>query len=563
MSIIHVTQIASKISALFTEKIDNSDIKVGTPDGEINSLSRSLAAYAIYNHAACTPEEAAAAVVDGPDDNGIDAIFYSPTLKNLVIVQSKWIKSGSGEPESGEIAKFCRGVEDLLNADFDRFNEKVLRRQAEIEAAIASFDTRYVLILAYTGDKGIAEHGKRVIDDLVRKLNDAGEGTTEELVRFKKLDQAKIYTTLSKGLMSDPINLDIGLHQWGKYAEPYGAYYGYVSGEEIAKLWAENGRKLFHRNIRNMLGKTDVNEELANTIQNSPDKFWYFNNGITIISDLIEKSMIGGTNRDLGSFKLTNASIVNGAQTLSTVGESADKFPEQIKKLYILVRCISLQSTPEEFGNEVTRANNRQNRIENRDFVSQDSEQHRLREELAHDNINYNIARSDLFAKSHTAIDVEEATLSLACASGLVSLAVQSKRELGKFYEDLTKGIYKQIFNPHTSGRYLNNCVQINREIERIIAQKINTLGKKSGKEYGILVHGNRMLSMLICKRLPISRNEVMKMDDINIAALVDTILPKMAAAITTNFSDNFLATLFKNKSKCDQLEAIINEKQE
>lgn len=559
MSILHVNQISAKISNLFDGKIDNSDIKTGTPDGEVNALSRALAAYAVYNHTACTPEEAASSIVDGGDDNGIDAIYYSAALKELIIVQSKWIRSGSGEPDSGEIGKFCKGVEDLLNANFDRFNEKVTKRQSEIQAAITSFDTRYILILAYTGDKGLAEHGMRIIDDLVNSLNDAGDGITEDLVRFKKLDQAKIYTTLSRGLVSDPISLELGLHQWGKYSEPYGAYYGYASGEEIAKIWSENGRKLFHKNIRNVLGKTDVNEELANTIQNAPDKFWYFNNGITIISDTIDKSMIGGNNRDLGSFKLTNASIVNGAQTISTIGEAAVKYSEQIKKIYVLVRCISLQNTPDQFGNEVTRANNRQNRIENRDFVSQDPEQHRLREELAHDNLNYNIARSDLFSKSATSFDIEEATLSLACASGSVSLAVQAKRELGKFYEDLTKGIYKQIFNPNTTGRFLNNCVQVNREIEKIISQKINSLDKKSGKEYGILTHGNRMLAMLVLKKMQISRNEIMKIDEAKLSELIDSNLDKMIVAVSSKFSDNFLATLFKNKSKCDQLDSIIN----
>jgi len=559
MSIIHVNQISTKISTLFKDKIDNTDLKTGTIESEVNILSRSLAAYAVYNHTACTPEEAGASITDGGDDNGIDSIYYSSTLKEFVIVQSKWIKNGVGEPDSGEIGKFCKGIEDLLNSNFDRFNQKILKRQAEIEAAINSFDTRYVLILAYTGDKGLAEHGKRMIDDLVTKLNDTGDGVANELVRFKKFDQSRIYTSLSKGLVSDPIDLEIGLHQWGKYSEPYGAFYGYISGEEIAKLWMENGRKLFHRNIRSVLGKTDVNEELVNTIQNSPENFWYFNNGITIISDAVEKTLIGGTNRDFGSFKLRNASVVNGAQTLSVIGENAEKFAEQIRKIYVLVRCISLQNAPDEFGNEVTRANNRQNRIENRDFVSQDPEQQRLREELAHDNINYNISRSNLFTKSRTAIDVEEATLSLACASGSVSLAVQAKRELGKFFEDLSKGVYKQIFNPTTTGRYLNNCVQINREIEGAINQKINALGKKSGREYGILVHGNRMLAMLVFKRLSVSRNEIIKIDELNISETVDSLLAKMAGVLNTNFPENFLATLFKNRSKCDQLELMLN----
>lgn len=417
---------------------------------------------------------------------------------------------------------------------------------------MSAFDTKYVIILAYTGDKGIAEHGQRRINDLLTKLNDAGESDVEELVKFKKLDQAKIYTNLSKGLLSDPLDIEIGLHQWGKYSDPFLAYYGYISGEEILKLWDDNGRKLFNKNIRNVLGKTDVNDELQTTIQNTPEKFWYFNNGITIISDKIEKSLIGGTNNDLGSFKLMNASVVNGAQTISTIGEIGLKYFEQIKKIFVLTRCISLQDTPTEFGNEVTKSNNRQNKIENRDFVSQDPEQNRLKEELAHDGITYNIARTDQFTKSKIAFDVDEATASLACASGQVSLAVQAKRELGKFYESLTKGIYKQLYNSSITGRYLLNCISINREIEALISQKIDSLGRKKGKDYGILVHGNRMISNLIFDRINVSTTVIMQTSTLGLENLFTDTFSKMSEVINNQFADNFPATLFKNKSKCD-----------
>lgn len=491
------------------------------------------------------------------DDNGIDAIFYSSALKELIIVQSKYIKSGTGEPDSAEILKFCAGVEDLINLNFERFNDKVKKRQQQIVDAMGAFDTKYILILIYTGDKGLAEHGQRRIDDLLNKLNDAGEGDTGVLVKFRKYDQAKIYNTLSKGLLQEPLNIEIGLHQWGKHSEPFNAYFGYVSGEELAKLWDENGRKLFHKNIRNVLGKTEVNDELTLTIQKKPENFWYFNNGVTIIADQIDKSLIGGTNRDLGSFKLTNASVVNGAQTISTIGDAASRHSEQITKIFVLVRCISLDQAPSEFGNEVTKANNRQNRIENRDFVSQDPEQVRLREELAHDDVNYSIMRSDQFVRSKKSFDVEEATTSLACAFGQAALAVQVKREIGKFYENLSKGIYKQIFNANISGRYLYNCVEINRKIEELIEERVQALDRKAGKEYGILIHGNRIISMLVFNELKVSTTELIQVDNLDVNVLFDDVMERLKQVISKNFSENFLATLFKNKTRCEQIELL------
>ena len=560
MSILHVTQIVGKLKQLFENKIDMSDVRDQGSDRDTRLVSRCLAAYAVYHHTACTSDEAANSVVDMGDDNGIDAIFYSSTSKELIIVQSKYIKSGTGEPDSGEILKFCTGIEDLINLNFERFNKQIKKRQQQIIDAMQAFDTKYVIILIYTGDRGLADHGHRRIEDLLNKLNDAGEADTDVLVKFKKYDQAKIYNSLSKGLLQDPLDIEIGLHQWGKHSDPFNAYFGYVSGEELAELWKENGRNLFHKNIRNVLGKTEVNDELNQTIQKKPENFWYFNNGVTIIADQIDKSLIGGTNRELGSFKLTNASVVNGAQTISTIGETASTHPDQIKKIFVLVRCIALDQAPPEFGNEVTKANNRQNRIENRDFVSQDPEQIRLREELAHDGVNYSIMRSDQFAKSKISFDIEEATTSLACASGQAALAVQVKREVGKFYENLSKGIYKQIFNASVSGRYIYNCVEINRRIESLIEKRVLGLGRKAGKEYLILIHGNRMIAMLIFTNLKVSHNDIMNIDDSIISNLFNSLIEKLKQLITENFSENFPAVLFKNKTKCEQLEQLCRK---
>ncbi len=554
MSILHVNQIARKVTELFSSFIDKSDLKSTDKDFETKVQTRCLAAYAVYSHTGCSIEEAAKSVVDGPDDNGIDAIYHSASLKEMVIVQSKWIKDGSGEPESGDIAKYCKGIEDLFNLNFERFNLKINKLQSVIENALSNFDTRYVFIVIYTGDKGLAIHSQRLIDDLVLKLNDAGEGVIENLVSFKKLDQGRIYSLLSKGLFNDPIDIEIGLYQWGKVAEPYGAYYGFISGEEIYNLWTAYGRKLFNKNIRNVLGKTEVNDELILTLRESPEKFWYFNNGITITAEKIEKSMVGGSKRELGNFKLNGASIVNGAQTVSSIGSSGDRFFENLKKVYVLTRIISLENTPTEFGNQVTKANNRQNRIENRDFVSQDIEQIRIKEELAHDGISYNIVRSDSFTSSSKSFDIEEATIALACASDEIGLPVQAKREVGKFYENLNKGIYKQIFNPRTSGRYVYNTILLNREIDKAILSKINSLGKKSGKEYGILVHGNRFLSFLIQSKISIPKDNFINLNPESIRTILDESLTKLKEIVSTDYPDNVLGTLFKNKSKCEAI---------
>lgn len=561
MSIIHVNQIASKIKFLFESRLDKSDLNENDAEYETKILTRCLAAYAVYCIGNSTEVEAANAVIDGGDDNGIDAIHYSPSNKRMILVQSKWSKKGVGEPESGDIRKFKDGVFDLLNLDFSRFNEKTLRMKSLIETALTEFDTKFDIVLIHTGNQLLSVHGQRVMDDLVNELNDAGDGFNDDVVTFHQLNQTRVHSSLANGIDGEPIDLEIGLSQWGKIEEPYSAFFGMISGGEIANWYKEKGKRLFSRNIRQMLGTTDVNEEIRNTIEQCPERFWYFNNGITLIADTIKKSMVGGNSRDIGSFKATNISIVNGAQTVSTLGEYLKKDISKLEKIKVPIKLISLENTDENFGENVTKTNNRQNRIENRDFVSLDEQQTRLRSELAIEGIEYNIVRSDNFKASENSFDLSEATVALTCASKDVSLAVQVKKEIGKFYENIDRAPYRTIFNPNTNGVYLWNVVKCLRELDRILLVKISALGKKSGRDYGVLVHGNRLIQQIVFTSLNISKlaNDYnFNVNEVKFEECMTKIVSNLSIQIEADYSDKILGTLFKNTTICKTLVAKV-----
>jgi hypothetical protein len=132
MSIIHVNQIKNRVVALFDGKIELSDVDKGTlPEKERESyfLTRALAAYAIYAVGHMDVDTAAVSITDGGDDNGIDAIHYDEREKRLYIVQSKWIHSGKGEPDNGEVKKFVAGVRDLFDQSFERLSFRTVRAE--------------------------------------------------------------------------------------------------------------------------------------------------------------------------------------------------------------------------------------------------------------------------------------------------------------------------------------------------------------------------------------------------------------------------------------------------
>lgn len=560
MSVIHINQISTKITELFRQHLDLSDIGINDKQKEEKIITRCLAAYAIFNTIECTEQEASQAVVDGGDDNGIDAIFYLPINKRMIIVQSKWSKDGSGEPESSGVSKFCTGVRDLVNLNFDRFNSKVKLKQNEIERGLGDYDTKYNLVFIDTCTASdLAIHSTRHIEDLLNEMNNTGDDNAEKLVTFTRLNQSKVHSSLAVSAGNTPIDIELGLTNWGIVSEPYKAYYGMVSGSEIVEWWKNYNTRLFEKNIRQVLGKTDVNDEIEKTLLDNPDLFWYFNNGITIIADKIDKSIVGGGNKEYGSFKLTNIAIVNGAQTVSSIGRFGvtNESSTNLDNVKVSLRMVQLSETPQNFDKDITKFNNRQNRIENRDFVSQDPEQMRIKTELLIDGIDYNIMRSETFQYSDKSFDLVEATVALACASGTTQLAVQAKGGIGKYFETLDKGIYKALFNPSVNGYYVYNSVKTVRKIEVILRNQITLLGRNSGRQYGILVHGNRMIELKTIQELnlkPLLINIDFEIDNTILEAKVLDIISRITIFLDTNYPESILGTLFKNSSKCVQM---------
>jgi hypothetical protein len=115
-------------------------------------------------------------------------------------------------------------------------------------------------------------------------------------------------------------------------------------------------------NIRHAHGVTDVNTEIKQTALSVPERFWYFNNGITLVADEAWKAPAGAASRSAEVFAFKWASIVNGAQTVSSLANVGDD--GALGHVRILVRVVLLKTAPDGFGDDVTRTNNLQNRVD-------------------------------------------------------------------------------------------------------------------------------------------------------------------------------------------------------
>ncbi len=555
MSQLHVNHIKSQVEKDFKDIIDLSDVESAKGKNLENFLlTRSLAAYALKHHTQISTTIAAESITDGGNDNGIDAVYYDVHSKYLFLIQSKWIHNGKGEPDNGEVKKFISGIKDLLNFRFDRFNEKVRKKEVIIKNAVCDPKTKYQIILTYTGINDLAEPSRRDFGDLLNELNDASE-----LVYLSIFNQKRIHTSLIISTESqEPIDQEIQLKFFGKITEPYIGYYGQVNGVEISSWWDKYRKSLFAKNIRGVLGETDVNKDITRTLDENPEHFWFFNNGITLVADSVEKNMVGGASTDFGQFTCKNISIVNGAQTVSTIGKFGEENQSKLETVYVPVRIIQLKDAEENFGQKITKANNTQNRVKNRDFVTFDQEQTRIREELLIDGIDYRISRGEYEKNDQISFDLVESTSALSCASDDVSIVVQLKREIGLLWDDLENAPYKKLFNPKVTGRFVYNCVRTQRIIEQVIKKKQTDL--VSGRDKSIAIHGNRIISLLAFKTIKTKKYSENKFnfDDVNLVSVMETkvesIYNILKNIIDSEFEKAIIVTLFKNKTKCEYI---------
>jgi hypothetical protein len=563
MTSLTIDRITNLLEKQFTGHISMADWK-GRPESDTKKafLSRALAALCIKSHAGVDPITAANAVTDGFGDNGLDAVYFDQKDDALLLVQSKWSEDGNRPIDADATATLATGVRDLLAARFDRFNEKVRTKEAEVTAALYSErPIKIVIITAHTAAQApLADHVKRKIDDLVEELNDA-----VPIASSAHYNQAGIYGLITSESAPPKIKLQISLKDWGLVDKPFLAYYGRVHVDEIAQWWTDHGNALFRHNLRLFYSNSDVNDALKKTLANDPANFWYFNNGITVICDSLTKAAVGAPGRIIGLFACEGASIVNGAQTVGTIGahgpikkDSVASADSDNVESWVQVRIISLDKCPPEFSRAITRAANLQNAVGNREFAAMDPVQHRLATEFTLDKRKYVYKQGEPDPKGDEGCSIVEATQALACANS-ISLAVQVKREIGALWADTSAPPYTDLFNEKLTSARLWRSILIMRAVDETL-QPLR-FSRTFRADY-IGVHLNRVILHLVFQDPSMRALRHEQSDEGASRAMArkttDLVFEKVAAYIEKNHPEEYLASFSKNATKCEALVGFL-----
>ena len=276
-----------------------------------------------------TEDDAADAIVDGANDLGIDAYLPVDFSENKIrLFQSKYGTSHSTEA----ISKFREDVKKLINRDVTKMRPELAHLVTQIREKNLKVECCYV-----TDQKVEFQNEKYFevvdIDEIIRRL----------WSRIKKPAAGK----------KSSIKLE-------KMLRHENTILGVMKLRELSDFIIKNRDYVFESNIRQwMQFKTMINKGIRETLQNVPDKFFYYNNGITIVVADFE---------DRGDYSLTlNApQIVNGAQTSNSILDRAKRTHNLDGSITVTI----IKADDEKDQNNITKYRNSQNSVRGKDLVS-------------------------------------------------------------------------------------------------------------------------------------------------------------------------------------------------
>ncbi|WP_199153354.1 AIPR family protein [Chromobacterium sp. ASV23] len=460
-------------------------------DQAAKQLSRAFSAFVLHKLLDITPQAAAASVVDDFNDKGIDAIHYHAQTETLYLLQTKLKESEQFKQE--DALPFCEGIRLLLKQDFTAFNGNVQSRKADIEGALDAC-SHIKLVVPYTGD-GISKTASEALQAL---LDD--EDLDEE--RLDKQVEYYTATEIVRDLLAEqayqPVHTDIVLQKHEKVEHPRSTYYGVARLGDLVALHQTHGKALYERNIRYFLGssKSDVNKAIKTTLHDAPGDFFYLNNGVTAVCDLIEPK---ATKNGAKKFRVRGLSIINGAQTVASAAEFVRQYPgRSIDDAKVMLTLIKAPADGP-FGKRVTKARNHQNPVQTANFASLDENQERLRQEIAHLGFEYHY-RLEALATGPTAITLDEALRAQASQQHDPRYAVWLKSEPARLANP-DSAEYQALFANTLTGAALVNAVLCHRAIRALVVDYELRAPARS-QERLIYRHGIHVITAVMMKRL-------------------------------------------------------------
>lgn len=432
-------------------------------------------------------------ITEGDDDTSCDIIFSTPDSvgrKIFYVVQAKW-KSRKNCTEKLDSTAFKATLDDFKlvysgQKQFSSKNDNFNRQYEDLKQHLA--ENKYVKFVYLTlcqNNSSINENielfKKQYADIEIIDIDRLRRDFIE--VRYKQIQPQNPmeydYNPEVETIILPIEQLDIEKN-FLRVDAPYNSYTFLIRPKTIYELFEKYGFKLFFSNIRNPLIASEYNRQIEQTMRDAPDRFWYYNNGITAITRDLPRRI----NPTAQQIDITGFQIINGAQTVYSVykayRDAQNGKRNTINQALLQLRIV--QSINKEFDLDITRYTNQQNPTEPRDFWANDPVQIRLQNESFGTNYWYSIRRGEFrdTPKHVKVVSNEEFMRAYLRSTGYGIIEDKTMWTSQKNYidiENFISGEYEEYFNAET--KFENLLVPYLIEVEEIsfINKILNTWG--------------------------------------------------------------------------------------
>jgi len=443
-----------------------SEVQEFTCSGRDDSVSFLI--WYLYNFFRLDKELAIESVCDHKNDKGIDGICVDDDSEEIYLFQSKYSPFNDQDQGERDLRSFVGAKQwfvdsESVNAllDVNCIASKELKRLVETLNLREKIALGFSLRLQFITNKIFDASGKEFLELNAEFLE--GIDALALLQKYTYIADKEIQTERKVLKLDNNSSINYNLPS-GTEVRVYS-----IQAKELLKLDGIQDKTLFSKNVRYGLGKTRVNNEIAKTLKNQEEhsNFFLYHNGITIITEALEK-------QGEHEIVLQNYSIINGCQSILTLYENRDKLSNRIS---LPVKIIKLDPLSPLIHNITFFANN-QNSISLKDLKSDDRIQKALKnefKEIFDNKILYKIKRGE------SDVGYEE-VVQLDFAAQLIESFYLCSPQNAHLKNSLFGERYSKIFSREITA----DKIYLAFIIYNIIEQHVADLQNEQVKTYGL-----------------------------------------------------------------------------
>ena len=406
---------------------------------------------------------AADALTDGGNDKKCDLIYVDRDLGIAVVAQAY----NRQNPKATDVAKENKAC-DLNTASSWVFMDDLSAIPTEIRNAVIdlqnAINEQEISAVFFWYVHNMDEHNSDAISADMLALQYQVQASVDSKYPDKELkiealevglntiqkwfDNSKKRISITDNFtLKCPFGFAINKENWRAFVTA-------VSGAWLRDLYKAKGTDLFSGNPRNFLGKGSrknrINYGIIQSVENEPENFWAYNNGVTALVNDFEYNR--------RKLTIKGITIINGAQTTGAISAAKETDKE------FLIPCRFIVCSDNTIIESIINNNNKQNEILPSDLRSNDKQQERLRQEfLSYPALYYNGGRrDDKNVRSRTVFDPYLVSQTVLAYHGDCITAYNGRKRI--WDEDK---LYTQVFDDQLSAKHIIFIYSLSRAIDK------------------------------------------------------------------------------------------------